>query len=133
MHVKTEDDVLILAGKDKGLTGEVIEADPSNGQVKVARRNIIVRHEQPNPATGDEGQRVESEGWIDASNVALYLDEDDKPKPVRVGYKFVGAAGELYDEKHRARESFEGDPPTAIEKVRIARQTGDVLDEMPDY
>lgn len=133
MHVKTEDDVLILAGKDKGLTGEVIEADPSNGQVKVARRNIIVRHEQPNPATGDEGQRVESEGWIDASNVALYLEEDDEPTPVRVGYKFVGSSGELFDEKHLARQSFEGDPPTAIEKVRIARQTGDVLDEMPDY
>ena len=133
MHVKTEDDVLILAGKDKGLTGEVIEADPKSGQVKVARRNIIVKHEPPNPVTGDEGERVESEGWIDASNVALYLDEDEEPRPVRVGYKFVGSGGELYDEKHLARQSFEGDPPAAIQKVRIARQTGDVLDEMPEY
>lgn len=134
MHVKTEDDVVILAGKDRGFTGEVIDADPENGRVKVARRNMIVKHKQPNRITGDDGERIEREGWIDASNVALYVDgEDEEPRPVRVGYKFVGDGGELFDDKERAKESFEGDPPEAVEKVRIARQTGDLLDEKPDY
>ena len=133
MQVKTEDDVLILAGKDKGLTGEVIEADPSNGKVKVARRNMIVKHEQPNQVTGEDGQRIEREGWIDASNVALYVDGDDGPRPVRIGYKFVGEGGELYEDKYQARKSFGGEAPEAIHKVRIARQTGDVIDSVPEY
>lgn len=134
MHVKTDDEVIILAGKDRGFTGEVIESDPANGRVKVARRNMIVKHKQPNQITGDEGSRIEREGWIDASNVALYVESDDgEQKPVRVGYKYVGEGGELFDHKHEAKGSFEGDLPEAIEKVRIARQTGDVLDEKPNY
>ncbi len=138
MHVKTEDDVMILAGKDRGFTGEVIEADPENRQVKVARRNMIVKHKQPNQITGEEGTRVEQEGWIDASNVALYIEdeEDDgevERRPVRVGYKFVGADGDLFDQKHAAKESFEGEAPDVIHKIRVAKQTDDVLDPIPEY
>lgn len=138
MHVKTDDDVLILAGKDRGFTGEVIEADPENGQVKVARRNMIVKHKQPNRITGEEGARIEREGWIDASNVALYVEEEDdegepERRPVRVGYKFVGKDGELYEDKHAAKDSFDDDPPAVIQKVRVAKQTGDVLDSVSEY
>jgi large subunit ribosomal protein L24 len=138
MHVKTDDDVLILAGKDRGFTGEVIEADPENGQVKVARRNMIVKHKQPNRITGDEGARIEREGWIDASNVALYIEDEDgdgdtERRPVRVGYKFVGKDGELYGEKHAATDSFDGEVPSVIQKVRVAKQTGDVLDSVSEY
>jgi len=134
MHVKTEDDVVILTGKDRGFTGEVIDADPENGRVKVARRNMIVEHKQPNQITGEDGERIEREGWIDASNVAPYVDGDDgEPRPVRVGYKYVGDAGELFDDKARAKESFEGEPPEVVEKIRIARQTGELIDEKPEY
>lgn len=135
MHVKAEDDVLILTGKDRGFTGEVIEADPEGGRVKVARRNMIVKHKQPNPILDEEGARIEREGWIDASNVALYVEEEDadgeiERKPVRVGYKFVGEGGELYDDKYQAKQSFGGEPPSVIRKVRVAKQTGDVLDSI---
>jgi large subunit ribosomal protein L24 len=138
MHVKTEDEVLILAGKDKGRVGEVLEADPDKGRVKVERMNMIVKHRQPNEFTGEEGARIERENWIDASNVALFIEEDDEDgefnrRPVRVGYRYVGADGELFTEKTAARDSFDGDGPEVIEKVRIARQTGDVLDPMPSY
>ena len=134
MHVKTDDEVIVLAGKDRGFTGEVIEADPENRQVKVARRNMIVKHTQPNPVTGEEGARVEQEGWIDASNVALFVEgEDGEEQPVRVGYQFVGEDGELYEDKPAAKASFDGDPPSVIHKVRVAKQTGDVLDEIPTY
>ncbi|MFB6351104.1 MAG: 50S ribosomal protein L24 [Bradymonadaceae bacterium] len=134
MHVKTDDDVLITAGKDRGFTGEVIEADPESRQVKVARRNMIVKHKQPNPVTGDDGARVEKEGWIDASNVSLYVeDEEGDYQPVRVGHQFVGKDGELYEDKPAAKASFEGDPPAVIHKVRVAKQTGDVIDEVPSY
>jgi len=138
MHVKTDDEVLILAGKDKGRVGEVLDADPDNGRVKVERMNMIVKHRQPNQITGEEGARVERENWIDASNVALFIEEDGEGdefnrRPVRVGYRYVGADGELFTDKRAARDSFEGDGPQVIEKVRIARQTGDVLDPMPTY
>lgn len=138
MHVKTDDEVLILAGKDKGRTGEVLEADPENGQVKVARCNMIVKHRQPNQITGEEGARVEREGWMDASNVSLFVEGEDaggdfERRPVRVGYRYVGQGGELFGNKSKARASFDGDGPKVIEKVRIARQTGEVLDPLPDY
>jgi large subunit ribosomal protein L24 len=137
MHVRKGDDVLVLAGKDRGRTGEVLELDHERGRVKIEGCNIIVKHERPNPVTGEKGQRVEREGWIDASNVSLYAESGDgdefERQPVRVGYKFVGADGELYEDKPAARESFEGESPDVIHKVRIGRQTGDVVDEVPSY
>ena len=138
MHVKTDDEVLILAGKDKGRTGEVLEADPENGRVKVARINMMVKHEQPNEILEEPGARVERENWIDASNVALFVEGEDtggefQRRPVRVGYRYVGQSGQLYETKPQARASFDGEAPSVIEKVRIARQTGDVLDPLPEY
>jgi len=137
MHVQKGDDVLVLAGKDRGRTGEILELDHDRGRVKVEHCNIIVKHERPNPVTGEKGQRVETEGWIDASNVSLYTEEgegdDFERNPVRVGYKFVGASGELYEDKPAARESFDGESPEVIHKVRIGRQTGEIVDEVPEY
>lgn len=135
MHVKTGDDVMILAGKDRGFTGEVLEVDPDGGRVRVARCNIVVKHKQPDPFRDESGERVETEGWIDASNVAPYVEEDggDDLRPVRVGYKYVGQAGELFDQKGEAEASFDGEIPNVVEKVRVARQTGDVIDSMPEY
>ncbi|MFB6265148.1 MAG: 50S ribosomal protein L24 [Bradymonadaceae bacterium] len=134
MHVKTGDDVIILAGKDRGFTGEVLDVDPDAERVRVARCNMIVKHKQPDPFRDESGERVETEGWIDASNVAPYVEgEDGELRPVRVGHKYVGDAGELFDQKHQAEASFEAEAPEVIEKVRVARQTGDVIDSMPEY
>ena len=128
MHVKKQDKVVILTGKDRGLTGEVLAVDPTKRRVKVARRNIVVKHRRPNPLTGEEGARVEVENWLDASNVALYSEERDGP--VRVGHKFVGKGGELYGAKKEAVESFGDDQPARIQKVRVGRQTGEVFDQV---
>ena len=75
MHVKMKDKVVVTTGKDKGQTGEVIAIDHAKGRIKVARRNMIIKHKRPNPLTGEEGNRLEIEGWINASNVALYNEE----------------------------------------------------------
>ena len=137
MHVQQGDDVLILSGKDRGFTGEILEVDHNQGRVRVENCHMIVKHERPNPVTGEEGQRVEREGWIDASNVSLYVEEEEGDevdrKPVRVGYQFVGKDGELYEDKPAARASFDGESPDVIHKVRIGRQTDEVIDEIPDY
>jgi large subunit ribosomal protein L24 len=128
MHVKKGDEVVVLAGKDRGFRGEVLEVDPHKNRVKVARRNMIIKHRRPNPLTGEEGARVEVEGWIHASNVGLYSEE--KNGPVRAGKKFVGQDDELYDTKKQALQSFGGEPPARIQKVRVANQTGEVFDEI---
>ncbi len=127
MHVKKSDKVIILAGKDRDFTGEVIEVDPDARRVKVARRNMMVKHKRPNPITGEEGARIEKENWIDASNVALYSDELEGP--VRTGIQWRGAADKLFETRKEAVESFDdGEVPDRIEKVRVAKQTDEVFD-----
>ena len=138
MHVKTGDEVIITTGKDKWFTGEVLEVDRDNNRVKVEDCNVVVKHKQPDQFRDEPGERVYEENWIDASNVALFLEEEDEEgdvlvEPVRVGYRYVGEDGELFADKNRAKESFSDELPTVVEKVRIARQTGDVLDPMPSY
>ncbi|QDG52647.1 50S ribosomal protein L24 [Persicimonas caeni] len=128
MHVKKGDEVVVLSGKDRGLRGEVLEVDPKKNRVKVARRNMVVKHRRPNPLTGESGARVEVEGWLNASNVGLYSEEKDGP--VRTGKKFVGKGGELYDTKNEAVDSFGGEQPERIQKVRVGKQTGEVFDEI---
>lgn len=128
MKVKKRDQVVILTGKDRGLKGEVLEADPRGGRVKVARRNMVTKHKKPNPLTGESGARVEQENWIDVSNVALFSEEKDGP--VRVGYKFVGEGGELYLDRDAARASFGEEAPGRIQKVRYAKQTGELFDSV---
>jgi large subunit ribosomal protein L24 len=131
MHVKSDDKVIIRAGKDKGFTGEVLDVDRDEGKVKVAGRNMIVQHTQPRPMLDEPGERVETEGWIDSSNVALYSEERDGP--VRTGHQFVGDGGELYDTKKEAVESFDGQVPSPIQKVRVSKQTDEVFDEIEPY
>lgn len=128
MHVKKKDNVILLAGKDRGLRGEVLEVDPVKQRVKVARRNLITKHRKPNPLTGESGARVELEGWIHASNVALYSEK--RQGPVRTGKKFVGQGNQLYDTRQEAAASFGDSAPARIQKVRVAKQTGEVFDEI---
>lgn len=70
MHVKRGDQVIIIAGNDKGSTGEVIEVMRSAGRVVVQGVNIRVKHEKPTQQN-PQGERVEREFPIHASNVQL--------------------------------------------------------------
>lgn len=127
MHVKKGDQVVVTTGKDAGLKGEVIAVDRAKNRVKVARRNMIKKHRKPNPLTGAEGARVEIEGWIHASNVALYSEELDGP--TRTRKKFVGKGGDLHDDHAAALDSFGGEE-AKIRKVRVSTRTGEVFDEV---
>ena len=126
MHVKKNDNVVILTGKDRELTGEIIDVDLERGRVKVARRNMMVKHRRPNPITGEEGARIEEEAWIDSSNVALFSEE--LGGPVRTGIKWRGFGGELFETKKAARDSFEDEEPGHIDKVRVSKKTDEVFD-----
>ena len=89
MRVRTDDQVVITAGKDAGKTGRVVRTDPKKRRVYVEGLNIIKRHERPR-SQGDlknaqAGGIVEKEGPIDVSNVML-LDPKGN-KPTRVGVR----------------------------------------------
>jgi large subunit ribosomal protein L24 len=89
MRIRTDDQVVLIAGKDAGKTGRVVRTDPKKRRVYVEGLNMIKRHERPR-SQGDlknaqAGGIVEKEGPIDVSNVML-LDPKDN-KPTRIGVR----------------------------------------------
>jgi large subunit ribosomal protein L24 len=84
--IRTDDNVIVISGKDKGKTGKVIRVEPANGRVFVEGLNMIKRHQRP--VAGRPNLQVgviEKEGPIHVSNVAIVDPKDHKP--TRVGYK----------------------------------------------
>jgi len=70
MHIKKGDKVTIIAGKDKGATGEVVKALPKLNKVVVSGVNKVKKHQRPTKAN-QKGQTIEREMPLDASNVVL--------------------------------------------------------------
>lgn len=70
LSVKKGDNVLVIAGKDAGKTGEVLEVNRDNGRVVVANVNIQSHHAKPR-SKDDKGGIIKSEGAIDVSNVQV--------------------------------------------------------------
>ena len=75
--IRQNDEVIVLAGKDKGKRGKVTKVLP-NGKVFVEGINIITKHEKPVPALGQAGGLVKKEAAIDASNVAIFNPKTNK-------------------------------------------------------
>ena len=94
------DDVIVLAGKDKGKKGTISSVDPKSGKAVVEGINIAIRHQKQTQAT--QGGRTPKAMPIDLSNLAIV---DKNGKASRVGFR------------------MEGD-----KKVRFAKTTGDVID-----
>lgn len=126
MHVKKNDKVIILTGKDRDLTGEIIAVDREKSRVKVARRNMMVKHRKPNPITGESGARVDLENWIHSSNVALFSEESGGAVRTKAGWQ--GFGGEIFDTKKGALDSFGDDKPDVVKKVRVAKKSGEVFE-----
>ncbi|MBR0137124.1 MAG: 50S ribosomal protein L24 [Erysipelotrichaceae bacterium] len=85
MKIKKGDKVQVIAGKDKGVTGEVLAVYPDKNQVVVEGVHVLKKHVKPSQANPDGGI-ITAEAPIDASNVMVY---DSKAKVAgRVGYAF---------------------------------------------
>lgn len=82
-RIRQGDSVVILAGRDRGRTGKVMRVDPGAGKVFVEGCGMQFKHlkrSQQNP----KGGRIEREGPIDLSNVALFSDSAGKAQRFRV-------------------------------------------------
>ena len=86
MKIKKSDNVIIIAGKDKGKKGKVIKALPSQDRIVVEGANIKKRHMRPKKS-GQKGQIVEIPASIHISNVQII--ESKTGEPTRIGTKIV--------------------------------------------
>ena len=103
--IKKGDKVVVIAGRDKGRSGEVIEMRRDDGRLLVRGVNMVKRHQRQ--TAQQEGGIISKEATVHLSNLALADPKDGKP--TRVGFKFVGE-GELR------------------RKVRVAKRSGVEID-----
>lgn len=90
MNIKKNDKVEILAGKDKGKSGKILQSLPRDNRVSVEGLNLLIKHLRPR-RDGEKGQRIEFPAFINASNVALVCPKCGKK--TRVSYKIVEQNG----------------------------------------
>ena len=123
LHVRKGDRVKVIAGKDKGLVGEVLATQPERGTVTVAGVNIVKRHlkdtsAQPQSRQTTKGGIVSSEAPVHASNVQLVVRNADGDEVVtRVGYERTEVTKRRPD----------GSEYTSTRSVRVARVTGEEI------
>jgi large subunit ribosomal protein L24 len=104
-RIRKGDKVVVITGRDKGRSGEVIEVRPSEGRAVVRGIHMVKRHQKQSAA--QEGGIISKEAALHLSNLAIADPKDGKP--TRVGFKFVG---EGHDRK----------------KVRFAKRSGVEID-----
>ncbi len=86
VHVKTNDTVVILSGKDKGKKGKVLEVSPTEGKVIVEGLNMVTKHVKPR-RMGESGGIVKAEAPLYASKVQLVCPKCDNP--TRLAHKIL--------------------------------------------
>ena len=100
--IKKGDKVVVLAGRDKGRNGEVVQVMPAEGRALVRGVNMVKRHTRQSGT--QEGGIISKEGPIQLSNIAIADPKDGKP--TRVGFKILDDG----------------------RKVRVAKRSGDLID-----
>jgi len=90
-RIKTDDQVIVVGGKDRGKRGRVLRVEPGKHRVYVEGLNMVKRHQRPQQVAGAQraeqvGGVIEKEGPIHISNVMLIDPRDDKP--TRIGIEF---------------------------------------------
>ncbi len=103
MHVKKGDTVQVIAGKEKGKVGEVLQTFPKASKVLIKGVNIRTKHVKPREE-GESGQIVTSEAPIHSSNVMLYSTKEKVASRICYTYNSDGR------------------------KVRMLKKTGEVID-----
>jgi large subunit ribosomal protein L24 len=107
IKIRKEDTVRVIAGRDKGKTGRVLDIDRVRGRVLIEGVGMVKRHTRPNPQRQIKGGIAERESSIAISNVMLLTSGG---VPTRVGYRMEGAGA-------------------STRRVRYARKGGEILDK----
>ncbi|ALS97252.1 50S ribosomal protein L24 [Lacimicrobium alkaliphilum] len=84
--IRRDDEVVVLAGKDKGKTGKVLKVLTESDRLIIEGVNLMKKHQKPNPQLGVTGGIVEKEASIHVSNVAIVNPQTGKAD--RVGFRF---------------------------------------------
>ena len=84
VHVKKGDTVMVIAGKDAGVKGKILEVDRKKGRVVVEKANMMKRHTKPSK-TNPQGGIISKEASMDSSNVMFYCQ--DCKSVTRIGKK----------------------------------------------
>ena len=84
--IRRDDEIIVLAGKDKGKQGKVLKVLPASNRLIVEGVSMIKKHTKPNPQLGVAGGIVEKEASIHVSNVAIFNPATGKAD--RVGFRF---------------------------------------------
>ena len=83
--IRRNDEIIVIAGKDKGKRGKVLKV-LADDRLVVGGINLVKRHTKPNPMLGNQGGIVEKEASIHVSNVAIFNPKTGKAD--RVGFRF---------------------------------------------
>lgn len=83
--IKRDDEVVVLAGKDKGKRGRVLSVQTEKDRVVIEGVNLMKKHQKPNPALNQAGGIIEKEAPIHVSNVAIFNPATERAD--RVGFK----------------------------------------------
>ena len=107
IRIKKDDTVKVIAGRDKGKTGRVLQVDRERGRVLVEGVSMVKRHTRPNPSRQIKGGIAERESAIAISNVMIVTSGG---VATRIGYRMESSG-------------------TAVRRVRIAKKGGEILDK----
>jgi len=107
IRIKKDDTVKVIAGRDKGKTGRVLDIDRVSGRVLVEGVSMVKRHTRPNPSKQIKGGIAERESSIAVSNVMIVTSGG---VATRIGYRMEGTGA---TKRH----------------VRVAKKGGEILDK----
>lgn len=107
IRFKKDDVVKVIAGRDKGKTGRVLEVNRDTGRIRVEGVMLMKKHVKPNPAKGIKGGIAEREATIHASNVMIVTSDG---KTSRIGIRTETTGGKT-------------------RRIRVAKKTGETLDK----
>lgn len=107
IRLKKDDVVKVIAGRDKGKTGRVLDIDRVSGRVLVEGVSMVKRHTRPNPSKQIKGGIAERESSIAVSNVMIV---NSAGEATRIGYRIEGTGA---SKRH----------------VRFAKKGGEILDK----
>jgi large subunit ribosomal protein L24 len=107
LKIRRDDSVKVIAGKDKGKTGRVLDVDRVRGKVLIEGVGMVKRHTRPNPSRQIQGGIAERESMIAISNVMLLTSGG---VTTRVGYRVEGTGA-------------------SSRRVRYARKGGEIMDK----